>query len=336
MNKLTRGLMSGASLAALSLGSISVAEAGSISIVASTAAVSVTAGQVFSFIEVTSTGTVNGDITNNGVVGVGSSFAISIDNGGAVLATTAAAGDIVNNNIIIATQTGIFVGTTAEVDGNIVNNGTIVVSKNGIVGGSAVVGILDNGGLVGGVTNNDSIIVAGTGTGGTFIGVEQNNTHTDFTNNGLLKVTGSGGGADYVGVSQHASGTAGVEASFVNTATGAIKVDAATASDPVTIDTGIVQSANATAASASVSADNSGLIEISSIATGPLTPVGVAQATAVIVSGIHQDASGVGSTLTEVDAAVSLHNESTGTINIIAAANVFGLTTARAFATVDT
>jgi uncharacterized protein with beta-barrel porin domain len=336
MNKLTRGLMSGASLAALSLGSISVAEAGNISIVASTGAVSVTAGQVFSFIEVTSTGTVNGDITNNGVVGVGSSFAISIDNGGAVLATTAAAGDIVNNNIIIATQTGIFVGTTAEVDGNIVNNGTIVVSKNGIVGGSAVVGILDNGGLVGGVTNNDSIIVAGTGTGGTFIGVEQNNTHTDFTNNGLLKVTGSGGGADYVGVSQHASGTAGIEASIVNTAAGSIKVDVATVSGAVTIDTGIIQSANATAGSASVNLDNSGLIEISSIATGALTPVGVAQATARITSGIHQRATGVGSSSTAVDASVALTNESTGTINIIAAANVFGSTSARAFASVET
>jgi len=335
MNKLTRGLMSGASLAALSLGPISVAEAGNISIVASTGAVAVTAGQVFSFIEVTSTGTVNGDITNSGVVGVGSAFAISIDNGGAVLATTAAAGDIVNNNIVIATRTGIFVGTTAEVDGNIINNGTLVVSRNGIAG-TDVVGILDEGGLVGGVTNNDSIIVAGTGASGAFIGVEQNNTHADFTNNGLLKVTGSGGGADYVGVSQHASGTAGVEASIINTATGAIKVDVATVTGAVTIDTGIVQSANATAGSASVSVDNSGLIEISSIATGPLTPVGVAQATAVIVSGIHQAASGVGSTLTEVDAAVSLHNESTGTINIIAAANVFGLTTARAFATVDT
>src|SRR5689334_10468291 len=148
MNKLTRGLMSGASLAALSLGSISVAEAGNITISASTGAVAVTAAQVYSFITVTGTGTVNGDITNDGVVGVGSAFGISIANGGEVLATTVAAGSIINNNIIIATRTGIVVGTTAEVDGNIVNNGTLVVSRNGIAG-TDIVGILDDGGLAG-------------------------------------------------------------------------------------------------------------------------------------------------------------------------------------------
>ncbi len=82
MNKLTRGLMSGASLAALSLGSISVAEAGNITITASTGPVLVTAAQVYSFIDVTPTGTVNGDVTNNGVVGVGNSFGIRIANCG--------------------------------------------------------------------------------------------------------------------------------------------------------------------------------------------------------------------------------------------------------------
>src|SRR6476660_3934093 len=146
MNKLTRGLMSGASLAALSLGSISVAEAGNITIAASSGAVLVTGAQVYSFISVTGTGTVNGDITNDGVVGVGSPFAINIANGGRVLATTVAAGSIVNNHILLATHTGIAVGTTAEVDGNIVNNGTLVVSRNGIAG-TDIVGILDNGGL---------------------------------------------------------------------------------------------------------------------------------------------------------------------------------------------
>src|SRR5512143_737639 len=134
MNKLTRGLMSGASLAALSLGPISVAEAGNITINASTGAVQVTAAQVYSFIEVTGTGTVNGDITNDGVVGVGSAVAIEVLNGGKVLATAAAAGDIVNNNIVIASHTGIFIGTTAVVS-DVINNGTLVVSKN-LVGAS--------------------------------------------------------------------------------------------------------------------------------------------------------------------------------------------------------
>jgi outer membrane autotransporter protein len=336
MNKLTRGLMSGASLAALSLGSISVAEAGNITISASTGSVLVTAAQVYSFIEVTGTGTVNGDITNDGVVGVGSGFAIEVLNGGKVLATTAAAGDIVNNNILIATHTGIFVGSTAEVDGSIINNGTLVVSKNG-VGASEIIGILDNGGVVGGITNNNEILVAGTGTAAaSFIGVQQNGTHADFTNAGLLKVTG-GGAAAYVGVSQHASGTDAVEASITNSATGSIKVDVATVDAFGSIQTGLIQDANATAGSASVNIDNSGLIEISSVATSPIVPVGVAQATAFIASGIHQRASGVNSgTSSVVDASVALTNESTGTINIVAAANVFGLTSARAFASVET
>jgi hypothetical protein len=337
MNKLTRGLMSGASLAALSLGSISVAEAGNITIVGSTGAVTVTAAQVYSFIEVTPTGTVNGDITNDGVVGVGSAFGISIDNGGQVLATTVAAGDIVNNSILIATHTGIFVGTTAEVDGSITNNGHIIVNKNGIIAGTAIVGILDNGGLDGGVVNTNEILVAGTGTGGSFIGIEQNNTHTDFTNSGLLKVTGNGGGANYVGVSQHASGTAAIEASITNASTGQIKVDDATVSNFVSIATGIIQSANATAGAASVTLDNSGLIEISAEGNSALTPVPVSTATAFIASGIHQHASGVNSgTSSVVDASVALTNESTGTISVVAAANVFGLTSARAFASVDT
>lgn len=203
MNKLTRGLMSGASLAALSLGPISVAEAGNITVNASTGAVVVTAAQVFSFIEVTGTGVVNGDITNSGVVGVGSPVAIEVLNGGQVLATTAALGNIVNSNILIATHTGIFVGTTAAVS-NVVNNGTLVVSKNAVAG-AEIIGILDDGGIVGGITNNNEILVAGTGTAGaSFIGVQQNGTHADFTNNGLLKVTG-GGAAHYVGVSQNAS-----------------------------------------------------------------------------------------------------------------------------------
>ena len=334
MNKLTRGLMSGASLAALSLGPISVAEAGNITISASTGAVFVTAAQVFSFIEVTGTGVVNGDITNTGVVGVGSSVGIEVLNGGAVLATTAALGNIVNSNIVIASQTGIFVGSTAAVS-NVVNSGTLVVSRNGVAG-AAIVGILDDGGIVGGITNNNEILVAGTGNStASFIGVEQNGTHADFTNNGLLKVTG-GGSAAYVGVSQHASGTSAVEASIVNSATGSIKVDVATVDAFGSIQTGIIEDANATAGSASVNTDNSGLIEISSLATSPITPTGVATASAFIEGGIRQDASGVGGTLTEVDAAVSLHNESTGTINIIAAANVFGSTSARAFASVET
>jgi len=336
MNKLTRGLMSGASLAALSLGSISVAEAGNITISASSGAVQVTAAQVYSFIEVTGTGTVNGDITNDGVVGVGNAFGIEVLNGGKVLATTVAAGSIVNNNLVIATRTGIFVGSAAEVDGNIVNNGTLVVSNNAAAG-IAVVGILDNGGLVGGVTNNSEIIVAGMGTAGaSFIGVEQNGTHADFTNNGLLKVTG-GGAANYVGVSQHASGATAIEASIVNSATGSIKVDVATVDAFGSIATGIDQHANATAGAASVNIDNSGLIEISSVATSPIVPVGVAQATAFIDGGIRQNVHGVGGTTSSViEASAALTNESTGTINIVAAANVFGLTSARAFAEVDT
>src|ERR1041384_4085395 len=182
MNKLTRGLMSGASLAALSLGPISVAEAGNITISASTGAVFVTAAQVFSFIEGTGTGVVNGDITNTGVVGVGSSVGIEVLNGGAVLATTAALGNIVNSNIVIASQTGIFVGSTAAVS-NVVNSGTLVVSKNGVAG-AAIVGILDDGGIVGGITNNNEILVAGTGNASaSFIGVGRNGTHTHSANN---------------------------------------------------------------------------------------------------------------------------------------------------------
>src|SRR5689334_5560489 len=334
MNKLTRGLMSGASLAALSLGSISVAEAGNITISASTGAVAVTAAQVFSFIEVTGTGIVNGDITNSGVVGVGSPFALEVLGGGQVLATTVALGNIVNSNIMIASHTGIIIGSTAVVS-NVVNNGTLVVSKNG-VGASQIIGVLDNGGIVGGITNNNEILVAGTGTAAaSFIGVQQNGTHADFTNTGLLKVAG-GGAAAYVGVSQNATGTSAVEASITNSATGSIKVDVATVDAFGSIQTGIIQDANATAGSASVNMDNSGLIEISSIATSPIVPIAAAQATAFISSGIHQSANGVGGTLSAVEASVSLHNESTGTINVVAAANVFGLTSAKAFATVDT
>jgi len=336
MNKLTRGLMSGASLAALSLGSISVAEAGNITITASTGPVLVTAAQVYSFIDVTPTGTVNGDITNDGVVGVGNSFGIRIANGGKVLATTFAAGDIVNNSILLATHTGIVVGATAVVDGSITNNGHLVVSKNGIIAGTAIVGILDNGGLVGGVTNTDEILVAGTGTGGSFIGVEQNNTHADFTNTGLLKVTGSAGGANYIAVSQNAAGVAGVEATITNGTTGQIKVDVGTVSGSAFINEGIHQSANATGGSASVSLDNSGLIEISAEGNSPLTPVGVAHATAVITSGIHQSVHGFNTGTSELDAAATLTNESTGTITVVAAANVTGLTSAHAIATVDT
>jgi hypothetical protein len=153
-----------------------------------------------------------------------------------------------------------------------------------------------------------------------------------------LKVTGSAGGANYIAVSQNAAGVALVEATITNGSTGQIKDDVATVSGSAFINEGIHQSANATGGGASVNIDNSGLIEISAEGNGALTPVGVAQATAEVTSGIHQHALGVNTVLapTEVDASVALTNESTGIITVVAAANVFGLTSARAFATVDT
>ena len=156
-----------------------------------------------------------------------------------------------------------------------------------------VSGIYDQGGLEGGIFNTAEIIVAGNATAGTYVGVEQTGTHADFTNTGQLKVTGNNGaalGAFYTAVHQDVSGAALVEASITNGASGSIKVDVATNVNiaTATVDHGIYQRAAATAGAASVGLDNSGLIEISAKANGPLIVAGIATDKAFVNTGIYQ------------------------------------------------
>ena len=326
MNKLTRGLMSGASFAALSLGSAHVAEAANITVTGATPSVTVAATQVYSYISVTTGGDVAGDVTNNGVVGLHHA-AISVNNNGIV------GGSVVNNGLVLGSYTGIGVTKTADIVGNIDNNGTIVVERNGVTAGNNVVGILDLGGLKGGVFNTGtdaSIVVAGAGASGSFIGVEQHNTHAALTNSATLLVAGHAGGANYLGVSQVVTAAASAVAVVTNDATGQIKVNVATASALASAEYGIYQYADGTAGNGSASVSNDGLIEVAGNGTNAFAAA-TAKATGYVDYGIYQEALGVGGTAT-----ASLTNGSTGTIDVLAGANVVGAVAASAYATVNT
>src|SRR6516164_9795529 len=83
MNGLARGLLSGASLAALTMATLSAAEAAGLTISSAVSAVTVATAE--DFIVVTGTGHVAGKVTNNGQVGLpGQPVAIHVAGGGIV------------------------------------------------------------------------------------------------------------------------------------------------------------------------------------------------------------------------------------------------------------
>src|ERR1700744_6494152 len=107
MNKLVRGLLSGASLATIQLAAVSAARAAgtTISGPGTINGFTVTSAQQFDFIEVDNAAVITGDLTNEGTVGI-SPTAIDVTGAGTIIG-----GDILNavNGNITATATGIHV-----------------------------------------------------------------------------------------------------------------------------------------------------------------------------------------------------------------------------------
>ena len=336
MNKLTLGLMSGVSLVALSFGTVPVAEAANLTIAAPHSAVTVTAASSYDYILVQAGGdvAVNGtgaSITNDGTVGLTSgAYGIDVANGGIL------EGDIVNGGTISAQTHGIYIGASADVKGNVTNTGLISVAQDGIGAGISVIGIYDDGGLVGDIVNSSTgtIDVSGTGADlGYFVGVQQYGDHATFTNGGLVQVSGTGGSANYTGVYQNLDGVSDIDALITNMSTGSIKVDVAATSSEAYIKNGVYQSAKATGGPASVDLENSGLVEVHAYAYASDTTKAVA--TAYIDYGIEQSAYGVGHGTSETEATATLTNTSTGTIDIKAKATATSAVTAYAYATVE-
>ena len=124
MNKLIRGLLSGASLATLQLCAVTAARAAGTTVSGGPySAVTNLPGSNVDYILVTGA-TITGDLTNEGTVGPGNSYGIDVTNstiGGAVI--NAATG------VIAGSSNGIIIQTNAAIAGGIQNAGKILVSN---------------------------------------------------------------------------------------------------------------------------------------------------------------------------------------------------------------
>lgn len=332
MNGLARGLLSGASLAALSLGGVTAAQAAHIAVSSTVAAVTVTHAQAFDFIEVLSTGRVIGSITNDGVVELpGQSFGISVDGGASV------GGSIVNAGRISAQSRGIVVQATGAIGGAILNAGQITVAPGPAA--SDVIAIDARGPVAGGVTNSGHLNVnaTGTNTNARIAGVRESGSPTQaLANSGTLIIDARGIGK-FFAVSQQALGGVAATASLTNARGAAIHLDAEArgSSAKIAIAVGITQGASAPSGAAAVSLTNDGVIAFDAAAFSTI-PAGP-NASAVVAQGIRQRAIGSNVPVAPggLDASVTLTNSGLIRIDAIAGGAVRG-TAEQAIAQVGT
>ncbi|HSM95010.1 MAG TPA: hypothetical protein VLT91_03135, partial [Rhizomicrobium sp.] len=166
MNKLVRGLLSGASLVTLQLCAVTAARAAGTTITGSHGAITNPAGSTQDYIFVTGA-TITGDLTNEGTVGPGASFGIDVVN-------STITGAVINaaTGVIHVTGTGfpagIIVQSNASVAGGIQNAGQILVSNtSGTEGNESAKAIFYGSDSVAHVANSGTIgvdvSVVGTG-----------------------------------------------------------------------------------------------------------------------------------------------------------------------------
>ena len=163
MNKMLRHFLSGGTLPALQLCALgSVARAGT---TISGAHGNVTVAAATSFIEVTGTAVVTGNVTNNATIGP-HNFALEVLNGASI------SGSLINAapGILSATATGIFIQTNAAL-GGIVNAGKIQVARSS--GTAKGITYRGHGAAGENLTNSGTIQVSVIGTGTNSIGTGQ-------------------------------------------------------------------------------------------------------------------------------------------------------------------
>ncbi|HEY8949384.1 MAG TPA: hypothetical protein VIM56_10910, partial [Rhizomicrobium sp.] len=249
MNKVVRRLLSGASLATLQLCAAGIARASAPVVVSSARGpVTVTAHQNPDYIEVTSLGSISGNLTNEGTVGPGNQFGISLDFGAHIT------GSVINakGGVINASHTGIAVASDVNLAG-ISNSGMIEVAHT--ASGSD----LGNG-----------IFYAGSN------GAKLTNTgHIDVVANAAATAT-SFVNAQADGVTEQLFGAGGFAASLDNVGVISAKAHAAltrtgAASDSAIVH-GVIQSVRTNNPSSTIgngvtlSVDNSGTIDLAATA----------------------------------------------------------------------
>tara|TARA_R110002126_G_scaffold201238_2_gene348780 strand:- start:72928 stop:79356 length:6429 start_codon:yes stop_codon:yes gene_type:complete len=202
-------LMSGASLAAMVVGSSLKAHAASLTVVGQTSApaVNVTTAQTFDLVLINNS-TVTGNVTNSGSIGI-SEIGLEIDE-------SEIQGGVINNAgaTISAHNLGIAV-SNAQIDDGILNAGTITVNAPSALETSDVIAGIAVGGEAAvstSVTNSGNINVFASGTGvqgnmhDSFIAVAgiaipgQSGVAADITNSGEINVTASRSGGATVSV----------------------------------------------------------------------------------------------------------------------------------------
>ena len=299
MNKLVRGLLSGASLATLQLAAVSAARAAGTTISgANLNGFTVTSAQQFDFIEVDNATVITGDLTNEGTVGI-SSTAIDVSGAGTIIT-----GDILNaaNGNITATATGIHVRSGAVV-GGIDNGGNILVSNT--TGGSVHGVIIDQAGGIG-VTNAGTLTVAGSK-------IVAAGVTTNFT----IHAHGMSGSL--------AGATAGI-VNFDNEASLLVSANAAATSAEGKIKavaSGFDQSAHGIAGAVTEIATNEGTLSLAAKAVGTgFNTTKHLTASAIAEEAMFQRASGTGNPASV--GSLSMHNSGTITIDATALASGAG------------
>lgn len=155
MNKLVRGLLSGASLVTLQLCAVSAARAAGTTITGAHGSVTNAAGNTVDFIQVTAA-TITGDLTNEGTVSPGSgSYGIDVTNStisGAVINAATGVIDVTNGYY------GIEIDSNGVVAGGVQNAGKILVSNSTTSGGyHSAKAVLYDSNSVAAISNSGSI-----------------------------------------------------------------------------------------------------------------------------------------------------------------------------------
>ncbi|MGN6516603.1 MAG: autotransporter domain-containing protein [Rhizomicrobium sp.] len=342
MNKLVRRLLSGASLATLQLCAGTAARAAGTTINTTRGAFTVTAGQSFDFIQVTGTGHITGDLTNEGTIGP-SGTTIEVQSGGIV------DGSIVNaaGGHVTATQVGILIHSGASI-GGISNEGHILVSATSN-GNRSITGVNYNSGPSAQLTNDGEITVKLTGstTGDNGFALQgfgvfqQANggggaVQEALTNNGSIAVTVQAINPAQTGVVTNtlkANAASGVFQSLQNftngvatlTNNGSIALNAKAAATatggPYTVDAtahiGMSQNAHGTASSVSLGMTNNGNLSLA--ATAALKGGAISDAANALVSKVFVQTAG------DVTAA-NLTLTNSGTVTLNAKASLSGST----------
>lgn len=280
-------LFSGVSAAALimGLGAVTARAAGT-TITNTITSFSVTSGSSLDFIDIDG-GTITGDLTNNGTVGLTTNaIGIQIQNGGAV------SGQIVNNTsaIIQASGTGIAVqgAPAANLGGGINNLGNINVALSGA--GASVFGI----------------------------NVAGSSVTTTIANGGTIAVNITGpttGTANGSAIGINVASTGPVQGSVSNT--GLIDVDArfdSSGNTQTANAAGVVISNSVASNSAGASLVNSGIIDVDAFARETCCGTAHAFATAVGASLV------VNGTTAATNVAVAVTNSTSGVISVNATA----------------